>query len=61
MRGLKISPHQSGQPNLNHFTNLKWIIRWKGRGGITLYLIPAYRCWEIDQLFIRKHLNKDLK
>ena len=43
-RGFNISPHQSCQPILNHFTNVKWIIRWKGRDGITLHLFPACRC-----------------
>ena len=53
-------PHQSCQPNLN-ITNVKWKTRWEGRYGITPYVIPAYRCWELDQLFIRWHPNKDLK
>ena len=43
-RGFNISPHQSCQPNRNHFTNVKWIIRWKGIDGITLHLFPACRC-----------------
>ena len=50
-------PHQSCQPNLNHFTNVKWITRWEGRDGITLYIFPACRCWELDQLFTRRHPN----
>ena len=49
------------QPSLNHFTNVKWKTRWEGRDGITLYFFSAYRYWELDQLFIRRHLNKDLK
>jgi hypothetical protein len=60
-RRAKISPHQSCQPNLNHFTNVKWITRWEGRDGITLHRFPACRCWELDQLFIRRHSNTDLK
>ena len=54
-------PHQSCQPNLNHFTNVKWITRWEGKDGITLHFFPAFRCWELDQLFISRHPNKDLK
>ena len=61
MRGAKISPHQSCQPNVNHFNNVNWIIGWKGRDGITLHLFPADRHCELEQLFIRRHLNKDLK
>ena len=54
-------PHQSYQPNLNHLTNVKWKTRWESRDGITLHVFPAYRCWELDQLFIRRHPNNDLK
>ena len=61
MRRAKISPHQSCQPNLNHFTTVKWITRWEGRDGITVHCFPACRCWELDQLFIRRHSNTDLK
>ena len=55
MRRTKISPHQSCKPSLNHFTNVKWRTRGEGRSGITLHVFPACRCWEIDQLFLRRH------
>ena len=29
--------------------------------GATPSSFPAYRCWKLDQLFIRRHPNKDLK
>ena len=54
-------PHQSCQPNLIHFTHVKYITTWEGRDGITLHLFPACNCWELDQLFIRRHTTKDLK
>ena len=52
MRDIPEWPHQSCQPNLNHFTNVKWLTRWEGRDGITLHRFPACRCWE--QLFYKK-------
>ena len=61
MRDIPEWPHLSCQPNLNHFTNVKWKTRWEGRDGITLHLLPACRYWELDQLFIRRHPNTDLK
>ena len=61
MRRAKISPHQSCKPSLNHFTNVKGRTRGEGRVGITLHVFPACIYWELDQLFIRRHPNKDLK
>ena len=29
--------------------------------GLSFLFFPAYSCWEIDQLFIRRYPNKDLK
>ena len=60
-RNIPEWPHQSCQPNMIDFTNMKWKTRWEGRDGIALHVFPAYRCWELDRLFIRRHTNKDLK
>ena len=51
-------------PQFSVQCNVKSITRWdpwKGRDEITLHLFPACRLRELDQLFIRRHPNKDLK